>query len=304
VIKILIGVDFFTGEMFDGNISAGSEISRIDIENTKIDQMKIDTGISTQYNTQMAQAWDYDTVFDCKFTDLNFEAGNLSLNGMPIEYLRIKKRKENQLTWQTYKNIAYDSNETNYTWSDYFVQSLNSYQYAIVPVGANDVQGEYGIASIDCEYEDIWIMGSNNVQYHLIANIEMGDIQYVTESSLVTTLGSQFPYRIQNGNLKYRKGSITAMLVSDSTLEGNNGTIDRVAEKTLRENFEDFLTNGKPKLIKESEGRYMLCSIDISSIKITPNNDLSRRIGNVNFEFVEIGDSQNVTDLTNNALLA
>jgi len=297
----LIGYSMFMGDCFDSNISSG-DVYRVDIQNSKIDMIKIDKGSTTTYNSTQ-QTWGLYTLLLCHFYDTILESGNIGLNGMPIEYLRIKKRRNNETTWTTYKNIPFVTGQSDYEWNDYFVQSLADYSYAICPVGAGGVEGEYGINSIDCEYEDIWILGSNLQQFHLVANIEMGDIQYVTESSLVTTLGSKFPYRIQNGNLKYRKGSITAMLVSDSTLN-SYGTIDRVAEKTLRESFEDFLTNGKPKIIKESEGRYILGSIDVNTVKITPNNDLSRRIGNVNFEFVEIGDSNSADDLTNNALLS
>ena len=297
---MIIGLDFFQGNCFDGNICAGS-INQIDIENIKIDEIKIDTGTDTIYDINK-QNWDYDTILQDKFQDLNFEAGNVSLLGMPIDFLRVKKRKTDELIWNTYKDISFNPSATEYNWSDFFVESLTDYDYCVVPVGSQNIEGDYSIKDINCNYEDIWIFGSNNEQYRLMANIQKGDVTTVSPSSFIETLGSKYPYEISNGSISYRKGNLKAVVVSDSTLNGNNG-IDRVAEKTLRNSLYKFLINKKPKLYKDAEGDYILVSIKADSVKMTPMNELSRQICEISFDFYEIGDCDSTNDLTTNGLL-
>lgn len=297
---MIIGYSFFTGQCFDSNIPS-DEIYRIELENSKIDEIKIDKNNLVTYNIEK-QNWGLDTILHCSFKDLNFEGGNVTLAGMPIECLRIKKRKVNELSWKKYKDISFDSSKTTYNWSDYFVESLTDYEYAIMPVGSQNVEGQYSINTISCEYEDIYILGTNNEQYHLVANLNMGDIITVSPSTFVEVLGSKYPYEISNGSINYKKGNCKATLISNNTLNSNN-QIDRIAEKILRNNLYKFLTNNKPKIFKESEGNYLLVSIPSNSVKLSPINDSSRQIADISFDLYEIDDVEDIISLQNSGLL-
>jgi hypothetical protein len=298
---MIIGYDFFSSNFFDANITS-SNIYKCELSNCKVDEFKIEIGGSEQYIIDKTD-WNENTILQCKFQDLNFEAGNINLAGIPVEYLRVKKRKLGDLSWKNYKDIPFSVNQSEYSWKDYFVEALEDYDYAICPVGSQGVEGEYSINSISCDYEDIYTEGINNVQYRLFANIQKGDIQVVSPSNFVETIGSKYPYEIKNGAIKYRKGTIKATLISDSTLNDNVG-INRKSEKKLRNSIYEFFTNGKPKVYKDSDGSYILISIKADSVKLTPDNNISRQIYEISFDFYEVGDVESTETLVNCGLLS
>lgn len=286
--------------IFDDNIPIG-DIHEMDFENVSFDEVKIDSGNSLIANKNY-QNWGVNTIFDWQCNDLNFEAGNVTLAGMPIEYLRIKKKKDGELQWNAYKDITFDSTKTEYNWSDYFIESLVTYDYAVVPVGANDVEGEYGIQSVDTDYENIFVLGAGDIQYKFKMNMTIDSIQNVSESAFVTTLGRQYPYKIKNGNVKYKKGHLKALLITDDTINNNQG-IDRKAEKQLRNDIFEFLTDGNPKMYKDGNGDYILISIDENTVKIDPDNDVNRALGDIEFDFDEVGDAYSMQTLFNDSLI-
>jgi len=298
---MIIGFDsFFTGECFDSCIESG-EIYNITLSNAKIDEIKVDTSSDIVYDSNL-QDWGIDGALLCAFENLTFEAGNISLAGMPIEYLRIRKRKTDELEWQTYTNIPFDSNETEYSWSDYFVETYETYDYCVLPVGAMNVEGEYTIKSGSVSYEDIWILGLDNEQYHLKANINSGQIETVSPNAEIQCLGSRYPFFISNGMISYRKSSVKAMLISDDTI--NAGKTNNISDKRLRESFYNFLTNKKPKVFKDgNNGIMMLIAVKPDSVKLEPNNDLGRTVFDVSFDYIETGDVYDTETLIQNGIL-
>ena len=302
--SFLIGYSFFGMDLqstcFDDNIPIG-DTHEMDFENVSFDEVKIDTGNYSIANPQKTP-WNTHTIFDWQCNDLNFEAGNVTLAGMPIEFLRIKKKKDGELQWNAYKDIVFDPTKTEYNWSDYFIESLATYDYAVVPVGANDVEGEYGIQSVDTDYENVFVLGAGDVQYKFRMNMTIDSIQNVSETAFVTTLGRQYPYKIRNGNVKYKKGHLKALLITDSTIYNNQG-IDRKAEKQLRDDVFEFLTDGNPKMYKDGNGYYILIGIDENTVKIDPDNNVNRSLGSIEFDFDEIGDANSMQTLYMDSLI-
>lgn len=300
----IVGFSFFALDLvstvFDDNVPVG-DTHEMDFQNVIFDEVKIDTGNTLQPNEQK-QNWGIYTIFNWQCNDLNFEAGDIAMAGMLVEYIRIKKKKNGELLWNTYKDIPFDPEQVQYNWSDYFIESLVDYDYAVVPIGSNDVEGNYSIQSIETDYENIFILGANEQQYKFKANMTLDNIQNVKEEAYITTLGSKYPYVVRNGMIDYDKGSLKLLLITDETIYNGNG-IDRKAEKQLRTNVKKFLQDGSPKIFKESEQYYMLVNIDGGSVKLSPDNDVNRSLQNIEFSFTEIGDAQDVNTLYQNGVL-
>jgi len=300
-VGFLIGWSFFGDKdsvCFDDPVPMG-DTHEMDFQNAIFDEVKIDSKNTLQPN-QEKQKWGVQTIFDWKCDSL--DAGNITLAGMPIEFLRIKKKKSTDFQWHTYKDLEFISTQNEYNWSDYFIESLEDYDYALVPVGANNVEGDYAIQSVSTDYENIFVLGAGDIQYKFKMNMTLDAIEHVTEEEYVTTLGSKYPYVEKNGTINYRKGHLKLLVITDSTIYGDNG-IDRKAEKQLRDDLYNFLTDGLPKVFKESEGTYMLVHIKGDTVKFSPDNEVNRSLQNVEFDFTEIGDAEDMNTLYNDGLI-
>lgn len=273
---------------------------RMDIQEAKFDEIHVldDVLIS---NSSGKLEWNYNTVMLSQFKG-NLEAGNLGLNGMTINYIKLKKRKKEDLIFEDVKTIPFESNKFDYTYEDKFVESIQDYVYALQPL-SGDIQspvlGETSTGEVYAEFESAWLIGKDNEQYQLSYNLEVGDYEQVIPQQIIETIGNRTPYVISNGNVNYRKGNLRCMLVTDNTVD--NGEIDKRAEKKQRQSIMKFLTNSKPKIYKDGSGEYMLISI-LGTPKLSPNNELNQQIYNIDVSFVEIGDT-NTQSLIQNGLV-
>lgn len=230
--------------------------------------------------------WDFDTVFLWKGNSL--EAGNVGLNGLPINQLLLRKRKKDEHRFEYIKSFDFDVNTQFYEFKDRFIESYEDYVYGIQPAGGsieNPITGETTIAQIETEFDAVWIVGKDT-QYKLMYNLEVGDYTTVIPTSITETLGNQFPIMSKSGNVKYRQGNIQCMLVSDGTM--NKFDISPKDEKRLRKSIMAFLTDNKPKFFKDGSGESMLISI-MNAPTLSPNNSLSQLMYNIQVEFVEVG---------------
>lgn len=240
--------------------------------------------------------WDYDTVFLWKGDSL--EAGNIGLSGLPINQLMIKRRKKDDFVFENIKAFNFDIDTKFYEFKDRFVESYEDYVYGIQPMGGsieNPVLGETTTGEVDVEFESVWIVGEG-VQYKLMYNLEVGDYETIMPSSTIETLGSMYPIVSKNGNVRYKKGSIKCMILSDTTVK--IGKISPKDEKKIRKSLIAFLTDGKPKYFKDGSGETMLISI-INAPILSPRNELNQLVYEISIDFVEVGstDIQNLINL-------
>ena len=263
------------------------------------DEIHIIENITTPITTDKLQ-WQYDTVFLWMCNSM--EAGNLSLSGeIPINNLKIRRRKKDDLVFEDMKIFDFDINEQTYEFKDRYVESLEDYVYAIQPMGGsteNPILGENTIAEVYCEFESTWIIGKDK-QYKLMYDLSVGDYETVIPSGLIETVGRQYPFITKNGNIKYKKGSLKCKLISDATILA--GSTNAKEEKKYRRAIEKFLTDNKPKLYKDGSGQMMLISL-VDAPTLTPNNDLNQLIYDISINFVEIANVD-TQSLINNGLL-
>ena len=278
-----------------------SEIfNKIDIQKAKFDEMHILDGITTTTSSNKIE-WNYNTICLSQFKN-NLEAGNLGLNGMTINSIKIKKRKKESLIFEDVKTIPFENNKFDYTYEDKFVESIQDYVYALQPLGGSTqspILGQMVSEEIYSEFESAWLIGKDDEQYQLTYDLNIDGYETVIPQQILETIGNQFPSIISNGNIRYRKGRIKARLVSNNTVVAG-GEIDKREEKKLRQSIMKFLTNNKPKIYKEGSGEYMLISI-MGTPLLSPDNSL-RNIYDISCEFVEIGNTD-TQSLINNGLV-
>lgn len=277
---------------FVWNCHLDTTVTSLEVSNLIVDEIKIDSTLEAT-NSIEKEEWGIDTELLAEFQN-NLEAGNISSGiGIPIQYLRFKRRKADELTWQTMVELEYDSDIENYDMEDYYVQNGVSYEYTLVPV-TQSFEGRANTSSILTDYKKLYLTGydsdGNFCNYPLRFDLELSDITTNRDITTFKTLSSQYPI-VRRGKTKYLSGNITADLISPTT-EEDYGVITMTSENAYREAFEYFLNSDKPMLIR-NHSFYILGTVDSQS-KNPFSTDCAFGIWKYNLSFVETGG----TDLT------
>lgn len=286
--KLIVGLDFFGEQpVFDNLLNIGT-IYRTDLQSVIVDQIRFDEG-TNESDTSAKEEWGYNTALLAKFQN-TLEAGNITNGGLKVTHLKIKKRKENDLQWQDIKLFTFDNTVTNYSYEDKLISSLDAIEYSVQPLGEGGVLGKENTATIDVDFDNLWIMGKDE-QYQLIYNTELGNIETVQRQGIIETIGSQYPFIIDNAAINYKKTDIKALLLTDSTVNHTSGErIDKKAEKKLRTDIMNFFMDKKPKIFKDNSGNYMLVRITEPPVLI-PMKELDNLLYEVTFNVIEIGNA-------------
>ena len=296
--EIIIGFNFF-GKGLEGNVFVDNaplgKIYYHELKNCKVDYEKIDETLLDFLPSK--KQWDYDTIVQTDFA--NLEVSNVSDTNVPIKYLKVKKRKKDTYKWEEVYVFDFNKAIQTYQFSDKLIESLTDYEYAIQPIAVNGIVGNEKIQEVETDFAGLWIVNENLEQYQfdlgLNGNIQLGNVATISKSTVLETLGGKYPIISSNGDVGYKKTTFKCALV-DKDFKGQE-IKDRKAQKQYREKIEKFLGDGKPKIIKHSEGLYLLAIIPKESINITPFNDLNGMITELEFEIVEVGDANDTEKL-------
>jgi hypothetical protein len=240
--------------------------------------------------------WGINTVLLAQFKN-NLLAGTMGIDGYDISQIKVMKRKKNETIWQTFFTLDYNDDVDLYTVIDRLIESEEDYEYCLQPVAVDDENNEIkgGITlpqEIYISYEKTHIF-DNTETFDLIYNVTFGAITNQIGANTVETLSSPYPYVIY-GQSNYLKGNIECLLVSE---ESATGQIDIRSEKELRNKIITFLNNRRCKVLKKSDGIYMLIQI-IGTPTITPLEGVLG-VYQISFEYVEVGDINDAKKLSN-----
>ena len=267
--------------VYKTNNSVG-ELSSVMMTNGIYDEIYIQSSPTYTFTTDLDN-WTSSTVLLAKFHN-NLSGGNVSVNGLTVEYLIVKRRKINTLIWETVVSIPFDKTIRNYEIFDRLVEANEEYEYAVVPATLS-VEGEYAVGNIETNFIGSFLF-DNTHNYRLFYNFELGDVDCNFSNSTIEVLGNTYPIVMYSSNVNYKSGSVKAALISDTSASQYN--IDPIVEKVYRKGLKDFLTNKKPKILKSMDGLYSLISI-VGTPKLKPYNQLNGFIYDIDFNWVEVG---------------
>lgn len=294
----MIGYDMFGGYYpYDANISA-QNYTLVELEGLIVDDLSVDSSLK-EFNPSDKGVWEPDTIFIATFNG-TLEAGNLSINNegstKEITKIRFKKRKLGTMKWLMVNEMDYDANVKTYAVRDRLARSNIEYEYAIVPVSEDGIEGEYITSSIIASHKGLWVVDADH-SVNMIHEIEYGEIQHNTNNNVFELLNNRYPV-VVSGELDYLSGSNSSRLLAhESWLQHK---LDYDAELTLRDYVIGFMKNGKPKIMKNDKGRYYL--IVAKDVKEKPHA-LDDGSVSVSFNWVEIGDAEDLETLVNSGLL-
>ena len=232
-----------------------------------------------------SKEWNYDTRFFAKFQG-DLIAGNVDYTADTVSSVRIKRRKNDEYEWLALFEIPIEKNEDfDFEIIDKYAQGAHEYSYALIPV-IEGVEGNINKNSVISDFRDYFIL-DRNISYHIIFNTNLS-IDINKNISVINTLGKKYPYVISNGLSQYRTGSLTFSLspIVDCEIDVENGY-------SYRDQFEEWIMNGSPKILKDWTGKIYMINI-INGIPI--NYDF-HQLPSYQIQFTEIGDALSSNDL-------
>ena len=225
-------------------------------------------------------------VKDAAYSDENLK---------PNTYLiRRASSKDNFETWIDLAELrcAIGTSELYATYNDIMVESGITYKYTVQPKMLNTSRL---VVSDSVEatpvYEHTWLLGQNNAYLSIGFNLNLSNFKTVIKEAKIETIGSQYPFFVRNGDIKYREFSLSGLICQnmDATNSLKIGEYENrhIQERMFRDSLHELLLDGRPKLFKsETEG---LILVYLSNVSLTPNNVLGRMLYDFSMTATEIG---------------
>ena len=281
----------FVGRYYCGSAEALSStptnaniVTYIEISNGIYDEL-FGTDNSNIEMSDSSKTWDFDTRFYSKFQG-NLMSGNVDYAASVVSSIRIKRRKNDEHKWTTMFEIPISTNEDfEFELEDRYAQGSQDYYYAMIPV-IEHVEGNVNKNSIRSEFSSYFIL-DKDISYPIIFNTSL-NIELNRNVGIINTLGRKYPFIISNGLSQYKTGTLSFALA-----QMINCDIDTTNGYNYRTQFEEWITNGKPKILKDWTGQIFMMDIT-NSISIDYSHyDLP----SYQIQFTEIGNPLDENDL-------
>lgn len=273
-------------------------INTIELKNGIFDHFNMTKNINTEYNPSIPTEWDYDTILNADFEG-DLVAGNIDIAISKISAIKIKRRIKGTFDWLTLKSIPITSvDDISFVFNDCLNAFGVEYEYAFVPIMEN-TEGTYIINSIESKFNGVFI-GDFEQTFRFLYDVNYGSNSRVQQIGTFQPLGSKYPVVVANGDLSYDTGSVSGLILNDSFDDTKEIVPTEITKK--KEKLKDFLTDKKPKCLKDWAGNRFLCLITESpTISYVENAGL--RVPRISFGWTQIGDIDNQQDLYDSGMV-
>lgn len=270
-----------------------NNITTMSISNAWFDGLYVTTNTDFEMK-DMPTTWDFDTVLYAAF-DGNTLAGNLTIALAKISHLLIKKKRADDFKWTTIevREVNNDLANMNIIGKDYTSEIGATYEYAAVP-SLNGVESLYSVSTADCESDRLVIIDADEVWVTYLTD---GNCDYTRTYpiNMLQTLYNKYPTSVRNSFQNYDVINVEGSWVP--TESDDNCALeyeDDHARIIYQKAFVDFLTNDKPKILKNVDGRTWLCML---SGDVSDSADSIYNNRKISFQMTEIGTIYNHEDL-------
>ena len=274
--------------------------TRVRIKNGIFDSLYITKDVTSPMTATKPTSWTFDTILYAEF-DNTTKAGNLLISIDVITDLIIKRRRTDQFQWITLetKDILHDPDMTyeekvaqmEMHGADRTAQIGYSYEYAAVPV-LNGIETEYSTGTVYTDCRGICILDDTEIWVTSLVDDNFNTTA-VVPNSVVETMWDKYPTIVRNTNANYEQITVTGSFIKgfeDCEVKWD----DEVGNMEYNRAFYDFLRNGRPKLLKATDGRIWLVYVTTPP---TDNWDDSTGMRKITFGCTEIGSALLEEDL-------
>ena len=270
--------------------------NQVEIYRAIYDHIDISNDTAITSNIPPTQ-WDFGTILDCNFNG-NISGGTIKDFSSGITQVRVKKRKVGEFDWQIIKTYDISSSEDlSFVFNDYLTATNTEYEYAYVPVFGS-VEGQYAISTVMSQFDGVFICDANTI-FKFNMGVEYGSTDIVQQVGTFTVLGRKYPIVMSNGLANYQTGQLSGLVLPEDYEDTR--TIDRIAITQRRNKLMEFLTNKKPKIIKDRNQNQWLVIIQSPSTSYL--NNYGQGIVSASMQWIEIGDAESNKDLAKAGLI-
>ncbi len=243
---------------------------------------------STEDQAEDFPSWDYDTIMNADL-DGNLRGGNISYMIQQISSIRIKRRRAGSYKWVTLFDVPVkEAKDLEFERYDRYAANGVSYEYALVPVVDNK-EGYVNKNGITPHFVGCFLF-EKDIGYNTDLELEKGTITRNGQTNTVVPLSGKYPVVIRNGDADYDSGQFTMMFLPKAA----DGEYETEGAYLYREEVKNFLNDGRPKIMKLTDGRIWMISITNG---VSENNDAIEGYVHHSFDWVEIGDAESSGDL-------
>lgn len=294
-----IGYNFCAdGNALDPTPTNVNNIATTRLQNGIFDHFNATRNVTFDYSSIIPIDWDIDTIMDANFKG-NISAGNVDQVASGITGIRVKRRVKGTFDWITIKELPVEKSEDlSFVVTDNLNAYNVEYEYAFVPM-LGDVEGNYIIESILSKFEGVFICDTNTV-FKFMAGVEYSNNTANQQIGVFQPYNRQFPVIVSNSVLQYKTGNIGGWVLPEGF--ETNRVIDRTAITKEKEILLKFLTNKKPKIIKDMNGNNWLVYFT-GNPNMSYDNNYGQGMVKVNAEWTEVGDPNDKNDLYENGLI-
>lgn len=288
-----LGYNFFRdGDALNSAPSGIDNIEKITLSDAIYDHWYVTKNTAEGIPSEYPEIWDANTLINAGFNG-NLSAGNIAYTISQISGVKIKRRISGTFDWMTLKTIPVENiDDLTFVFNDFLNQSSVNYDYALVPI-VGGVEGNYNIETIFSKFNGVFITDTKN-SYKLLYDVSYNSNSRKQQIGTFEPLGSKYPIIVANGALSYESGTVSATVLNDDFQY--NGFVNPAAIVEKKNLLKNFLTNKKPKILKDINGNIWLVVI-VSDITVDYLNGSNMAIPHMSFSWVEAGDPTNQQDL-------
>lgn len=290
---MFLGTTFFTGKHTFLPPATNLNFHSLSISDGTYDHLYLSEDINSTIESLDAD-WTYETKLNANF-DKNLDAGNSGFSLKTTDTIVIRKRERDTLNWTTIYTIPVrefaDFNFTRYY--PYAANHADS-EYMLIST-INGIENSYVITPCLSEFDGFFIVDKDHI-YGTIYNLAPVDTTQNSNVTVLELLNNRYPSVYTNSQCNYVNGYTSGCFLK---LNPDTQTVDTKAGIRYRQEFMDWLTNGKSKLIKLEDGRIYLARI---SGKPTETQEGPSELKRIGFDWTQIGDAESPRDLYLNSL--
>lgn len=295
----LLGYNFcLDGNCLDPMPTSVNRITSSKVKNGIFSHYNVSSDVTGNYSYVVPTVWDLNTIMDCNFND-NIGAGTLSELTKNITSVIIKRREKGTFDWVAIKEISISSvDDFSFIFTDNLASNFTQYEYAYVPV-MGQVEGTYTTNEVYSKFNGIFLCDVNTI-YKFYADIDYGSTDSVQKIGTYEPFGRKYPVMVSNGLLGYDTGTVSALILPKNFKETNR--IDRQAITNERNALFKWLTNKKPKMLKDWNGGEWLLQI-VGNPQTDYESNYGMGIQRMTAEWVQTGNPKEKADLYANGLI-
>ena len=300
---IILGYNFCSdGNSLDAAPSVADNID-ITIRNGVFEHFNMTEDVISPYSPDIPTTWQVLTLINANFNG-TLNGGNVDFVMNELSGFKIKRRKLSDFNWVTLGFMPIeDTTKLQFVFNDNLAASLEEYEYTFVPILGNvedGVEGNYITNTISTNFKGVYICDQDTI-YRFYAGVDYGMGEQVQKIGVMEPIGSKWPVFVSNALTNYSKNSVTGIVLPNEYVDTRE--IDKLAIAKEHKELISFLTDGKPKILKDWNGNsWLLFVTGNPTTNYLTKSGMS--IPSVSFDWAEAGDSNSQESLVNTGMIA